>query len=587
MSQPRKLYLNLYWHMHQPDYRDFLTGEYVLPWTYLHAIKDYTDMAYHLEQNPHAKATFNFVPVLLDQLEDYAEQFAGSNIRDPLLALFLVNEDTCLTQDQRQLIISSCFKSNHSKMIEPFPRYRHLHELYKMVETQGDDGVAHLSDQYMLDLLVWYHLAWTGESVRREEELIARLMAKGSHFHAADRKELFDLMGRLIAGIIPRYRKLQEEGRIELSSTPHFHPILPLLLDFNAARDSMHDVALPDAPRYPGGVQRAKAHVDQAVESHYRRFGEPPRGMWPAEGGVSHPALMLLAEGGMRWAATGEGVLANSLQHAYGFLLPERQHYLYKPYRVTDGAHEIVTFFRDDRLSDKIGFEYSKWHGPDAVNDFVRELEHIWHITNPDETPVVTVILDGENAWEYYPYNAYFFLNDLYQALAGHHHIEMATFSELVQHCSDVANDEELLELESFHGANIVMETLPSITAGSWVYGTFSTWIGSVDKNRGWDLLCEAKKNYDLVMSGKRLNAAEKALAERQLGDCEGSDWFWWFGDYNSAMSVQSFDHLYRRNLANLYRLLKLPVPKNLSQPISLGGGDPEGGGTMRRGSEV
>ncbi|OIQ79886.1 glycosyl hydrolase family 57 [mine drainage metagenome] len=584
MSHPRKLYVNFYWHMHQPDYRDYMTGEYVLPWTYLHAIKDYTDMAYHLEQNPKAKATFNFVPVLLDQLEDYADQFATHNMRDPLLALFLVEADA-LTAEQRKLIIDSCFKSNHSKMIEPFPRYRHLHEMFKLSETYGEESLDYLSGQYLMDLLVWYHLAWTGESVRREEELVARLMAKGGQFSMNDRLDMFALMGQLVTGIIPRYKALQAAGQIELSSTPHYHPILPLLLDFNSARDSMPDVVLPESPRYPGGLQRARAHIISAVETHYRRFGQPPRGMWPAEGSVSHPALMLLAEQGMRWAASGEGVLANSLRLAYGdSALPERQHYLYKPYRVTDGRNGLVTFFRDDKLSDKIGFEYSKWHGADAVSDFVRELEHIWHITDPDETPVVSIILDGENAWEYFPYNAYYFLTDLYQALAGHHHIELSTFSEVVSHCSPVADDEELLEVESFHGANIVLENLPAICAGSWVYGNFSTWIGSTDKNRGWDLLCEAKKNYDLAMSSKRLNAAEKALAERQLGDCEGSDWFWWFGDYNSGVSVQSFDRLYRRNLTNLYRLLHLPVPKILEKVISIGGGDPEGGGTMRRG---
>jgi alpha-amylase/alpha-mannosidase (GH57 family) len=586
MFRPRKLYVNLYWHMHQPDYRDYLTDEYVLPWTYLHAIKDYTDMAYHLEQNPRAKATFNFVPVLLDQLEDYAAQFARGEMRDPLLALFLVPNGQPLTPSQRKLIIDSCFKSNHHKMIEPFPRYRYLFDMFKMVEAQGDENGIFLSDQFMLDLLVWYHLAWTGESVRREEELVASLMAKGLGFDADDRRAFFDLIGRLITGIIPRYKALQEQGRIEVTSTPHFHPILPLLLDFNAARDSMRDVGLPDSLRYPGGVARARAHVESAIESHYRRFGRPPRGMWPAEGGVSQPALMVLAEQGVQWAATGEGVLANSLHMAYGSQIPERRHYLYKPYRVTDGRREITCFFRDDRLSDKIGFEYSKWHGADAVHDFVRELEHIWHDTDPNETPVVSVILDGENAWEYYPYNAYHFLSGLYQALADHPHIEMSTFSEVVQHCANVSGDEELLEIDSFHGANVVMDSLPAVCAGSWVYGNFSTWIGSPDKNRGWDLLCEAKKNFDLAMSGKRLTEKEKKLAERQLGDCEGSDWFWWFGDYNSALSVASFDLLYRRNLANLYRLLKLPVPKALDRVISVGGGEPEAGGAMRRGQE-
>ncbi len=585
MPQLRKLHVNLYWHMHQPDYRDYLTGEYVLPWTYLHAIKDYTDMAYHLEQNPLAKASFNFVPVLLDQLEDYVDQFATQNMRDPLLALFLVSDGDRFSTAERQLILNSCFKCNHEKMIAPFPQYDHLYQLFKLTEASGVENLDYLSDQYLLDLLVWYHLAWSGESVRREYPLVVHLMVKSSRFTAADRRDLFDLMGQLISGIIPRYKALQQAGQIEISSTPHFHPILPLLLDFTAAHDSMPEAALPESSGYPGGLPRANAHIASAIESHYRRFGELPRGMWPAEGGVSHAALMLLAEHGMAWAATGEGVLGSSLRKAYGEAsLLQRQHYLYKPYRVTDGRSEIMTFFRDDKLSDKIGFEYSKWHGPDAVSDFLHELEHIWHVTDADETPVVSIILDGENAWEYFPYNAYYFLTGMYQALADHETIEMSTFSETVRYCASIAKNEELLDLESFHGANIVMQPLPTICAGSWVYGSFSTWIGSPDKNRGWDLLVDAKKCYDQALLDNRLTADEKIMAERQLGDCEGSDWFWWFGDYNSGASVQSFDRLYRRNLANLYRLLKLPVPEVLDHVISLGGGDPEGGGTMRRG---
>lgn len=587
MSQTRKLYLNLYWHMHQPDYRDYLTGEYVLPWTYLHAIKDYTDMAYHLEMNPRAKASFNFVPVLLDQLEDYARQFAEGQMRDPLLGLFLVEEGVPLSLEQRKLIIDSCFKSNHTKLIAPFPHYLHLHDMFKMLEAHGEDAFAYLSDQYMMDLLMWYHLAWTGESVRREYELVATLMAKGCNFSASDRLQLFALIGELISGIIPRYRALLEKGQIEISSTPHYHPILPLLLDFNSARDSMPDVMLPEIERYPGGLTRARAHVDSAIESHHRRFGQPPKGIWPAEGGVSHSALMLLADKGISWAATGEGVLANSLHRAYGDApLPNRNHYLYRPYHVSDGSREITCFFRDDRLSDKIGFEYSKWHGEDAVKDFVHELEGIRSQADPSETPVVSVILDGENAWEYYPYNAYYFLSQMYANLSAHPYIELTTFSEVTQHCAAVAANKPAPKSGSFRNANIGVEPLPCISAGSWVYGTFSTWIGSQDKNRGWELLCEAKKSYDRVMTGKRLTAEERILAERQLGDCEGSDWFWWFGDYNSAQSVASFDRLYRRNLANLYRLLKLPVPKMLEKIISVGGGNPEAGGSMRRGQE-
>ena len=586
MSQQRKLYLNLYWHMHQPDYRDYLTGEFILPWTYLHAIKDYTDMAYHLEQNPKAKASFNFVPVLLDQLEDYTRQFVENKIRDPLLGLFRIEDGVPLTLEQRQLIIESCFKSNHTKLIAPFPPYLHLYDMFKMQEARGEDAYEYLTDQYMWDLLMWYHLAWTGESVRRESEFVINLMAKGSLFTTQERHEFFALIGELVSGIIPRYRALAERGQIEISSTPNCHPILPLLLDFNSARDSMPDVTLPENEHYPGGLARSKAHIDAAIESHRRRFGHDPVGMWPAEGGVSQAALMLLAEKGVKWAATGECVLGNSLYHAYGDTLPDRSQYLYKPYLLSDGTNQITCFFRDDVLSDKIGFEYSKWHGEAAVKDFVHELEQIRRDADSAISPVVSVILDGENAWEYYPYNAYYFLSQLYADLAAHPYIELVTPREITGFCDKLTASKAAPKNGIFKNAHISVEPLPCVIAGSWVYGTFSTWIGSPDKNRGWDLLCEAKKNYDLAMAGKKLTDEERAKAEMQLADCEGSDWFWWFGDYNSAHSVASFDRLYRRNLTNLYHLLKLPVPKVLDTVISVGGGDPEAGGAMRRGKE-
>lgn len=573
--------------MHQPDYRDFMTGEFVLPWTYLHAIKDYTDMAFHFEQNSLARATFNFVPVLLDQLEEYAEQFHVGQVKDPLLSLLATEELDNVTLEQRKLILDSCFRCNHATMVTPFPHYHRLHNIFKMLEQESEDVFTYVSGQYLADLLVWYHLSWMGESIRRSSELITRLMAKGYDFTPQERRELFDLIGNLIADLIPRYRKLVQSGQIELSTTPHYHPILPLLLDFNSARDAVRNMPLPETKRYPGGLTRARRHIESAVATHIQRFGHAPSGVWPAEGGVSQAALMLLAKQGFRWAATGEGVLANSLLHAYGDdALSAHKHHLYKPYRISDGDEEITVFFRDDRLSDKIGFEYSKWYGRDAVNDFIHELEQILHRHPQGDTPVVSIILDGENAWEYYPYNAYYFLNELYEALAEHPNIEMSTFSEITRRCAAISNDEELLEVESFHGAGIVSENLPRLVAGSWVYGNFSTWIGDPAKNRAWDLLCAAKQSYDRVMSDGLLSRAEKDAAERQLADCEGSDWFWWFGDYNPSHSVASFDRLYRHNLSNLYRLLKLPVPAALAKVISAGGGDAEAGGTMRRGQE-
>jgi alpha-amylase/alpha-mannosidase (GH57 family) len=369
--------------------------------------------------------------------------------------------------------------------------------------------------------------------------------------------------------LIPRYKKLQSTGQIEISSTPHYHPILPLLLDFKSTRDAMPFAPLPSCQSYPGGRIRAKAHIKSAQVTHEKRFGKPPVGMWPAEGAVSNAALLLMAEQGVQWAATGEGVLANSLYKASETgAIPSRNEYLYQPYRVSNGTNDIVCFFRDDHLSDKIGFEYSKLHASEAVADFISSLEAIHANNDSGDSRVVSVILDGENAWEYYPYNAFYFLSELYEALSSHPDIAMTTFSDIVAKTK-----------KTFTG-------LPQIVAGSWVYGSFSTWIGSPDKNLGWDLLCDAKKKYDEVMQSGILNTNEIAACEHQLSICEGSDWFWWFGDYNSSVSVDSFDRLYRRNLSNLYRLLKMPAPKSLSKPISVGGGDPAVGGTMRRGQE-
>jgi len=242
--------------------------------------------------------------------------------------------------------------------------------------------------------------------------------------------------------------------------------------------------------------------------------------------------------------------------------------------------HDQGCFFRDDNLSDKIGFEYAKMHTPDAVRDFIQTLEHIQQSDSHDgaenKAKVVSVILDGENAWEYYPYNGYYFLTELYEALANHPDIEMTTFSDMV----------DLYQSQQYQTQGISAPVLQQVAAGSWVYGTFSTWIGSKDKNLAWDLLCIAKKTYDSVLSENKLNAEQLAACERQLAICEGSDWFWWFGDYNSSESVASFDQLYRRNLINLYTLLQQPVPAILHASISAGGGNAANAGTMRRGQE-
>lgn len=550
------------WHMHQPDYRSPEDGDYALPWAYLHAMKDYTDMAGHLERHPSVRAVVNFVPVLLDQLEDYAHQIAGGVLRDPLLRLLANPKLDALSLDDRRFAVTACFRANHARNVEPFPAYRRLHAMHALATSEGDSALAWLSGQYFADLVTWYHLVWTGETERRGNPLLASLLSKGEGYTVTERQALLDAIGAMIAGLVPRYRALAERGQIELSCSPQAHPLAPLLLSFPSAQEAVPDMVLPTSPGYPGGRQRLDQHLGAALTSHVARFGTTPRGMWPSEGAVSELTLARMAASGVEWVATGEQVLANTLVAAGRHYAREQD--LYHPW--TDAAG-VQVCFRDDRLSDLIGFEYSRWHGRDAATHFICALDEIMAATPAGETPLVCVALDGENAWEYYPYNAWYFFEDLYTALAANPRIRTRKLGDA-------------LDLHAGHSP-----PLPPLVSGSWVHGTLSTWVGDPDKNRAWDLLCHAKQSYDLSHERLRAEPARAAQAEALLTRLEGSDWFWWLGDYNPADAVASFEGLFRRNLRALYAVLGLTAPPQLEQSLSRGSGVPESGGTMRRGS--
>ena len=568
MSGSTRLRVVLAWHMHQPQYRDPITGDYQLPWTYLHAIKDYVDMAAHLEATPGARAVVNFAPVLLEQIADYAAQVRGylgnvAPIRDPLLAA-LANPVLPGENSQRLDLIRACLRANEEHLIGRFPAYRRLAQLAPLLEG-NPELLGYLDDQYLADLLVWYHLAWLGESVRRNDRRVARLQEQGRAYTLHDRCELLGIIGETLADVIPRYRRLAESGRAELSVTPYAHPILPLLLEFASAREALPELILPGLARYPGGEARARWHVEQGIACFRAHFGREPQGCWPAEGGVSEAAVRLLGEYGFRWVATGQQVLAHSAAALGGPSQTSVGCQLYQPHRV--GGRGPACFFRDDGLSDLIGFSYAKWHADDAVANLLVHLENIARQCQDQAESVATIILDGENAWEYYPENGYHFLSALYRRLSEHPLLQLSTFSE----CLD---------------SPVPVRSLARLVAGSWVYGTFSTWIGAADKNRGWDLLVAAKRAFDEVMTSGRLDAQHREAAERQLAICEGSDWFWWFGDYNPAASVSQFDHLFRQHLASLYHLLGREPPDELAKTISVGKGQPQHGGVMRPGLE-
>lgn len=574
MESPARLPVVLLWHMHQPQYRDALTGRYVLPWTYLHAIKDYTDMAAHLEENPAARAVVNFTPVLLDQLDELSGRVAGhlsqgTTLPDPVLGL--LGPDPLPGEPAARLaLLEACLRAHRKNLIERFAPFLELTTIAQQCASL--ERISWASDALLHDLAVWYHLAWMGETVRRTDPRVAALSAQASGFTQAQRRQLLELIGELLAGIIPRYRRLQETGQCELSVTPYSHPILPLLFDFKAARDSVPDSPLPQHGAYPGGAERAQWQVAESLRSFEHYFGVRPRGCWPAEGAISEPTLRLLDAQGFHWAASGATVLRNCLVANHQDRDAAAAYN--RPYQLS--GTRLRCFFREEGLSDRIGFNYATWHGDDAVSNLLHDLAGMANSLAPGMNPgvdqagkaaparAVLIALDGENAWEYYPFNGYWFLKALYAGLAAHPQLELMTLSQ----CLDRG-----------------IEPLPlqRVQAGSWVHGTLATWMGDAAKNVGWDLLCEAKRAFDEVCAAGTLDAAALAATTRQLALCESSDWFWWFGDYNPAAAVSQFDQLYRRQLQNLYQLLGRPTPEALARPISTGSGDRENGGVMRR----
>ncbi|MRR54427.1 MAG: glycoside hydrolase [Deltaproteobacteria bacterium] len=539
------------WHMHQPDYKDPLTGHYLLPWTYLHAVKDYFDMAALVDETEGARAVFNLVPSLLEQLRDYAE---GTAV-DPFLTHGRLDPDE-MTLENRRFILDNFFSANRERMIEPHSRYLELLYLFGNGSRNGkSDRLRSLGSQEILDLQVWFFLSWTGEMARRRWPELQELIRKGRNFSAHDKERLFGIQQEIIRAIIPLYGKLHREGKAELTVSPYYHPILPLLCDSGIARKAMPKVNLPQTRfRHP---EDARAQVAMGIEYFTRIFGFAPKGMWPSEGSISDEALTIMAELGISWAASDEGVLAATLAEGLG----ERKQNLYRPYTFSRNGNDLALLFRDHRLSDRIGFAYSRWEQERAAEDFVARLEEV-RKSSVGRDALVTIILDGENAWEYYPENGYHFLSALYRKIVERPGLRLTTPSEALERFSD-------------------RQLLDHIHPGSWINANYGIWIGHPEENSAWEQLEQARRTAVLsnpevaaLMSGAVLPSADptgEAKASqvcRRLFAAEGSDWFWWYGDDHFSPHSNYFDNLFRNNLMQVYRLLELPVPRNLFEPI-------------------
>jgi alpha-amylase/alpha-mannosidase (GH57 family) len=508
-----KIKLVVCWHMHQPHYRDGQQGQYRLPWVYLHALKDYTDMIWHLERVPAAKAVVNFAPVLLEQLEDYSTQLnawleSGEPTRDELLNRLLGVTAVPNDIEGRLEWLELCQKAHAPTVIDPIERFKGLLDFTADCAREESTSfeLGYLGKQYFIDIMAFYHLAWMGQSLRREDPRLKKFYEKEDAFSQQDIRELAQIILDAIENLIPRYRALMESGQIEISMTPYGHPIVPLMIDFNSIKQAMPDALMPKSTHYPNGRARASWHMEKGFEIYQQHFGKQPTGIWLSEGAVSEAAVRLLDDYDIQWTASGEGVWRHSCEASH---VDSHDVYskkaLYQPLQLPNSNCHM--FFRDDGMSDLIGFHYKDWAPQDAANNFAHNLENIANFLGDEvDEHVVSVILDGENAWEYYPDNAVEFLQCFYQTLSSHPRIEMTTFEQALQ--SGVKDRE-----------------LSALKAGSWVYGSFSTWMGDPDKNLGWDLLVAAKQAYDEQIGNGRLTEEQINLATDQLAICEGSDW--------------------------------------------------------------
>ncbi len=526
-----KIYLCFLWHMHQPFYKDLATGEYRLPWTRMHALKDYYGMARILEEFPAIRQTFNLVPSMMVQVEEYASGAA----KDPFLEAALKPAEA-LTPEEQLFILRNFFMANASRMIYRYPRYGELFNAWQAQKTaHGGRGV--FSPQEFRDLQVLSQVAWFDEEFQDKDPEVRALIEKGRNYTTDDQAVMGRKQREIVGMVIPEYRKLAESGQIEISTTPFYHPILPLLCDTDIASVSHPGVPLPPRFSYP---MDARAQLETARAYVKQTFGVAPVGLWPSEGSVSDQVLQIAATVGFEWAATDNGVLDRTLRR------PTTADVTYRPYCWAQQGRKMRMIFRDHLLSDLIGFVYSGMNAGDAAGDFLRRIsDNCRPILAGGRDALVPIILDGENAWEYYDRNGRPFFRELYGRIQADSRMEAITVKDAF--------------------TRIAPEPLDHIFPGSWINANFDVWIGAEEDNKAWKLLLEARQAYDAATS---LPEKNRRLALEEIYIAEGSDWNWWYGPEHHSENRVEFDQIYREHLANVYRALNLPPPPELSRPI-------------------
>jgi alpha-amylase/alpha-mannosidase (GH57 family) len=537
--------LVLLWHMHQPQYRDPATGRYLLPWTRLHALKDYWGMVKVLGEFPEMRATFNIVPLLAAQIEEYA----SGNFREPWFEIAFAPADS-LKPEQKKVALERAFQVNQN-YVQRWPRFA---ELFSQARSGGIEAcAAHFSPRDWRDLQLLSQLAWMDEEYLEKDPVVSELSRKGKSFTEEDKSALRAKQLELLAAVLPEYRLAAERKQIEVSTTPYYHPILPLVCDTDIARVSNPHTPLPHPPfRHPVD---AHEHLLRARQYHERIFGELPKGLWPSEGSVSDQTLEIAMDLGFEWFATDEGVLGRTRnigfwRDAAGY--PENGAELYTPWRWERNGHAMTGFFRDHYLSDLVGFVYSRMSADSAAEDLHRRIRLIGDRARAGTIPTVSVILDGENAWEYYAGNGREFLRQFYRRVGQDPEIRTCTASEAIL----LSNPPKM----------------ESIFPASWINANFDVWIGDYEDVRAWELLRDARDAYTRAEE----RAARQAGPVRTQLDrayeavlaAEGSDWCWWYGPQHGSANDAEFDELYRKHLTEIYAALGEPAPDALAIPV-------------------
>ncbi len=518
------MHITFLWHMHQPYYKNPLTGIYVMPWTFLHLIKDYYDMIKVVKEFENVKVVFNFVPSLIEQIEDYEKDLESDyflkNLKKPV---------SSLNENDKKSLIRQLFLANYENMIFPFKRYK---ELYEKRENYKNSLEKIFTNEEILDLEVLYLLAWTGFFVREESEIVKNLIKKGKNFTENDKLILLEELQDFVRKVIPEYKELYNKKKIEISCSPYFHPILPLLIDINIAKVAMPNVNIPF--RVNNFYDDAEKQVEYAIEKYKEVFGNSPEGFWPSEGAVSTDTVELFKKFNIKWIATDEDILFKSKEN-----LSRKD--LYSCYNYNG----VKIFFRDKDLSNLIGFIYSKWNYEDAAQDLYNRIKNIQKLVN-NENAILSIILDGENAWEFYKNNGIPFLRRVYSLIEKDESLIFTTFSEYIEKNSE-------------------SPTLPYVFPGSWINANYGIWIGHPEENKAWEFLDIAK-----TFLNKHKDNEKYKIAEKELLIAEGSDWFWWYGDdFYSEMS-DKFDSLFRTHLSNIYTIFNEDIPIEFLSPIKL-----------------